>query len=129
MIQCPYCQQPMQTVPQLAGQVVSCPRCRGQLTMPAVEPAFPTVSPSRSSSVPRRKGSDNTLLIIGGVGLAIVAVVGLVLVIDQIRIANFKRQMEPTAAQKRVMREAQANVQQALRDAEKLQRDWDKEFP
>ncbi len=54
-VACPHCRNLIEIVPALAGHTANCPRCKGQLQMPAVAPA--AVAESRQPVPPPVQGS------------------------------------------------------------------------
>lgn len=80
---CPYCSNPLIDDGTLAGQIVMCPRCGGQMQMPgmAPPPAPPSVNsqvgnlvtPSETSRTYRRSkpGPNNQLIVFGMMALAL----------------------------------------------------------
>lgn len=84
-VTCPHCRQVVVSSPELAGQVVQCPSCRGQFQMPSV-PVAAIPTPQQSYRSPRRhtnQGVKSSALWIPAVflffGLMVVACGGLLL--------------------------------------------------
>jgi len=68
MLACPHCHQPFDNAPDLAGQLVECPHCRGQMQMPGTLTVQPVQSvPSivvthrHDFSSPKRKGRERSI--------------------------------------------------------------------
>src|SRR6476619_5698027 len=63
LLGCPHCGKPVGFAPNMAGQVVACPHCRGQFQMPDRPPANqPPLSPPRG---PRPTRADEGSLAFG----------------------------------------------------------------
>jgi flagellar basal body-associated protein FliL len=94
------------------------------MTMPMAAPAaVPLVPTSRSYRAPAKK-SDNSLLIISVVAVGVIAVAALVVaMLNQQPAAPAMR--VPSAEEKRMMREAQQHIQEAIRIGEEAQRKLD----
>lgn len=92
-IACPHCGFGVQDDGSLGGQIVSCPSCVRNFTMPAlaVMPQIVPIEPRRSVRLDVRANGPSAAIVIGGLAFVIVAIAIAVLVVGEIRAERDKQ--------------------------------------